>query len=100
MSTAAQYARALIWNRKYIPDYSVLYSERIERISTAIRAFDARLSGAFDGLYNTLVESRLSENCNDASLILRQLSELVANGWPQQYADGNKNSLTDIALHT
>lgn len=75
-----------------MPVYDALYSERLELICNAIESFEASSLGTSGGLYHTLVESRLSQNCNDASLILQRLTELLP--------DANRFSLTDIALNT
>lgn len=80
-------------NRKSLLDYVALYTEKLndiqESISTLATSPAIAPSVMANGLYHVLVESRLSEHCNDASLILRTLSELV-DGTPPQWVDNRR----------
>ncbi|KAH8661149.1 hypothetical protein BGZ61DRAFT_564021 [Ilyonectria robusta] len=46
------------------------------------------------------MNSRLSEHCNDESLMLDKLSELVDAGWSPRYDEENENALTWLMLNT
>ena len=46
------------------------------------------------------MESRLSEHCNDACLILAKLAELVGNRWPPRYDSENEQCLGSVMLKT
>jgi hypothetical protein len=57
-------------------------------------------SGQDVGDYDGLLDSRLSEYCNDASLILGELSRLKGKGWPASYTKTNTGALARVAERT
>ncbi|KAK1984905.1 hypothetical protein LZ30DRAFT_710210 [Colletotrichum cereale] len=80
---------------KYIPEYQELYSEKLDDIGMCV----SRLVSTKQG-YGVLVDSDLSEKCNDASLILRQMHRLQKRGWPESVAWKNEAALKQAAADT
>ncbi|RYC78475.1 hypothetical protein BFJ63_vAg18651 [Fusarium oxysporum f. sp. narcissi] len=89
---------------KYLPDYQVLYSDALLNLlqaSAEPMLFDSRLVEKSPGVfYETLLSSCLSAKCNDASLILRQMSRLQRRGWPDSVAWKNEAAIRDAAVST
>ncbi|KAK1972510.1 hypothetical protein LY78DRAFT_650505 [Colletotrichum sublineola] len=80
---------------KYIPEYQELYSEILLDINICI----SRLVSTKQG-YEVLLDSDLSEKCNDASLLLRQMLRLQERGWPDSVAWKNEAALEKAAADT
>lgn len=51
-------------------------------------------------MYNNLLECGLSGLCNNASLVLRKMSELECGTWPPQFEERNMNALRQAATDT
>ncbi|KAI5468174.1 hypothetical protein BGZ63DRAFT_460035 [Mariannaea sp. PMI_226] len=86
-------------SRKFIPDYSSLYSNRMEIIRSTICNI-ASEPGDTDSntLYSSLMNSRLSELCNDAGLILARLARLDEDGDEDEDEDEDKSALDSVLL--
>ncbi|KAL0929716.1 uncharacterized protein CTRU02_215358 [Colletotrichum truncatum] len=80
---------------RYIPEYQVLYSEALLDIRTCV----SRLVST-DQQYEVLLNSGLSEKCNDASLILGQMHRLKKRGWPDSVAWKNEAALREAGAET
>ncbi|KAK2049564.1 hypothetical protein LZ31DRAFT_513884 [Colletotrichum somersetense] len=61
---------------KYLPEYAELYSKTLDDISESVGNFISTTQGYVD-----LRDSAISEKCNDANLILRQMLRLKERGW-------------------
>jgi hypothetical protein len=91
---------------KYLPYYAQLYSEILstirETITSMVRsAGDATLATLEPArTYDGLLESGLSEQYNDASLILRKMSKLKGMGWPERFDEVNGCALQRAAAET
>jgi hypothetical protein len=72
----------------YLPEYGEMYSGILDEAKKALGI----LSGS-TSLYDDLLQSRLSTVCNEASLILRQMSVLSNRGWPERFDEWNKTAL-------
>ncbi|KAK1590127.1 uncharacterized protein LY79DRAFT_555172 [Colletotrichum navitas] len=80
---------------KYIPEYQELYSKTLVDIRMCV----SRLIPTDQG-YEVLLNSGLSEKCNDASLMLRQMHRLQERGWPESVAWKNEAALEQVAADT
>ncbi|WDK13249.1 hypothetical protein CGRA01v4_04530 [Colletotrichum graminicola] len=80
---------------KYLSDYQELYSETLFDVSMCV----SRLIPTDQG-YEVLLNSALSEKCNNASLILRQMLRLKERGWLESVAWINEAALERVAADT
>ncbi|OHW89421.1 hypothetical protein CSPAE12_11972 [Colletotrichum incanum] len=80
---------------RYIPEYQELYSQKLVGIKQCV----SRLMFT-NQCYELLIDSGLSEKCNDASLILRQMLRLKDRGWPKSVAWKNEAALKVAATDT
>lgn len=90
-------------NAKYLPYYQELYSDRLLSIHGCVTSLILEtISGtkSATALYKPLLSSGLSEICNDATLILRQMFRLQHKGWPDSVAWKNKAALEEAASDT
>ncbi|KAJ6012665.1 hypothetical protein N7522_003020 [Penicillium canescens] len=90
-------------NAKYLPDYQELYSDKLLSIHKCVKSLVLEpISGtkSTTALYKPLLSSGLSEICNDAILILRQMFCLQHKGWPYFVARKNKAALKKAASDT
>ncbi|KAJ5496428.1 hypothetical protein N7463_008415 [Penicillium fimorum] len=77
---------------KYLPDYTELYSEKLDSIHRCIQSLISEPTSAANSstaLYKSLLTCGLSELCNDVTLILRQMSHLQSKGWSSYIASNN-----------
>lgn len=81
---------------KYIPDYVRLYTDNLEIIHKTITSL-AYTSAHEGSLYDELLRKRLTEACNDTSLILRQMARLERKGWAKKYDSWNQRELATAA---
>lgn len=93
-------------SKKYLPYYGELYSKILKEIRTIITSIsgsvgDASLTNSRPaGIYDGLLGSSLSEQCNDASLVLRTMLRLKGIGWPQYFDKKNGDVLRQAASDT
>ena len=90
-------------NTKYLPYYQELYCDKLSSIHSRVKSISLELiTGTIPTttFYKTLLSSGLSETCNDATLILRQMSDLQQKGWPDSVAWKNKAALGKAASCT
>lgn len=80
----------------YIPQYEKVYSRKLRDLDAGI----VNCSTDTTSLYDELLACRLSETCNDASLILRQMAELGEEGWDMKHDSQNKRALRTAASNT
>ncbi|KAH7123592.1 hypothetical protein B0J11DRAFT_487829 [Dendryphion nanum] len=88
---------------KYIPYYQELYSDALLDLQNCVSLLvsDPKLANKTPrALYESLVSSGLSEKCNNATLILRQMSRLQDTGWPDSVAWRNEKALEKAASET
>ncbi|KAF7175064.1 hypothetical protein CNMCM7691_006468 [Aspergillus felis] len=88
---------------KYLPCYQELYSEKLYKMHDCVQALISESTLAMTSsteLYKALLTSGLSEICNDATLILRQMSRLQHEGWPDSVGWKNKATLKEAASDT
>ncbi|GJC77457.1 hypothetical protein ColLi_00295 [Colletotrichum liriopes] len=76
-------------------EYLELYSQKLVDIKNCV----SRLIST-NQCYELLLDSDLSEKCNDASLILRQIHRLKERGWPKFVAEQNEAALREAAATT
>ncbi|EFQ92596.1 hypothetical protein PTT_10278 [Pyrenophora teres f. teres 0-1] len=87
---------------RYIPDYQELYYNTViglKQASTHLLS-DPNLATSLTINYESLLSSNLSETCNNASLILRQMDSLFEQGWPDSKAWINESALEESAKDT
>jgi hypothetical protein len=84
--------------RKYITHFAASYIHVMNDMKKTIAWIAS--SGQDVGDYDGLLDSRLSEYCNDASLILGELSRLKGKGWPASYNETNTGALARVAEKT
>jgi hypothetical protein len=71
-------------NPRYLLDYQDLYFRNLVSILRCVRSLVSETRpevNLFTALYTPLLTCGLSELCNDANLILRQMSRLQTKGW-------------------
>ncbi|GIJ90985.1 hypothetical protein Asppvi_009950 [Aspergillus pseudoviridinutans] len=88
---------------KYLPWYQELYSEKLDSIHNCVQSLISESTLAITSsteLYEALLTSGLSEICNDATLILHQMSRLQHEGWPDSVGWKNKAALKEAASDT
>ncbi|GKT43463.1 uncharacterized protein ColSpa_03644 [Colletotrichum spaethianum] len=76
-------------------EYQQLYSEALIDIRNCVSHLIST-----NQRYETLLDSGLSEKCNNASLILRQMLRLKERGWPESVAWKNEAALKEAAQDT
>ncbi|KAL2171515.1 hypothetical protein VTG60DRAFT_2683 [Thermothelomyces hinnuleus] len=79
--------------RIYLPEYGRMYSGILKDVQKAVGS----LSRSKSLFYDDLLRSDLSTKCNDANLILLQMSVLRRKGWPEHYDEENQTALRQAA---
>ncbi|RYC65211.1 hypothetical protein CHU98_g983 [Xylaria longipes] len=86
------------WRTRHLHDYAPVYSTIQKDFLDSV----ARIEGSQDqnthNIYNTLLTSRLSYRCNDASVILRRVWDLFRRDWPETCDTLNRQCVNNIAL--
>ncbi|KAI5457527.1 hypothetical protein BGZ63DRAFT_417208 [Mariannaea sp. PMI_226] len=91
------------YSTKYLPEYQELYSDKLLDLGKSTCSL---ISGTRStkksptATYDFLLSSGLSEICNDATLILRQMARLQRKGWPESVAWKNEAALNEAATET
>ncbi|KAJ5888817.1 hypothetical protein N7495_008858 [Penicillium taxi] len=88
---------------KYLPYYQELYSDKLDKIHKCAQLLISQPMLAMvssTALYKPLLTSGLSQICNDATLILRQMFCLKCKGWPEHAAQENKDALRRTRIDT
>jgi hypothetical protein len=86
-----------------LPDYQKLYSEKLSSIHERVESLISKPISAIQSptaLYKHLLSSGLSEICNDASLILREMFRLKLKAWPDFAVSKNERALKKAASDT
>jgi hypothetical protein len=86
-----------------LPYYQELYSDKLLSIHRCVKSLILEpipRTKSTTALYKPLLNSGLSEICNDATLILRQMFRLQHKGWPDSVAWKNKAALKEAASDT
>lgn len=89
----------------YFVDYGKLYTDKLLEINQTLRRLASFSSGASDashsaGLYDMILDSRLSETINDTSLILREMFRLKERGWAAKFDRLNRSVLASMTSDT
>ncbi|KAK2590904.1 hypothetical protein QQS21_011402 [Conoideocrella luteorostrata] len=90
-------------NTRFFSDYQELYSDKLLEIRkqvTALLHSSASEPSLQAGIYDELLDSRLSEKCSDASLILREMARLQHKGWSDKIAWKNEAALKEASADT
>ncbi|KAJ5815545.1 hypothetical protein N7474_007322 [Penicillium riverlandense] len=88
---------------KYLPYYQELYSDTLLDLQKRVNLIVSDpilVKTSSTALYKALLTSGLSESCNDATLILRQMFRLQRKGWHERVAWKNKAALNEAASGT
>ncbi|KAH8891465.1 hypothetical protein GQ53DRAFT_806457 [Thozetella sp. PMI_491] len=89
--------------RKSWNDFALLYSEKLEALDATITSIsrppDDTSWTALD-LYDSLLGSGLTTQCNDTSLVLRKMHSLEEAGRPLAYDEVNRKALHQAAEET
>ncbi|KAI0420844.1 hypothetical protein F5X98DRAFT_391575 [Xylaria grammica] len=83
-----------------IPDYARIYTTVQKGFPSSINRIENSHSRPTANIYNSLLESGLSYRCNDASVVLRKIHELLSAGWPETYNTVNLECITIIGTDT
>jgi hypothetical protein len=86
-----------------LPDYQKLYSEKLSSIHERVESLISKPISAIQSptaLYKHMLSSGLSEICNDASLILREMFRLKLKSWPKFAVLKNETALKEAASDT
>ncbi|KAI0437510.1 hypothetical protein F4803DRAFT_148440 [Xylaria telfairii] len=83
---------------RHLHDYAPVYSAVQEDFLNSVAIIESSQSQETQDIYNTLLASRLSYRCNDASVILRRVCELFRRDWPEDCDALNRRCVGDIAL--
>lgn len=80
--------------------YQGLYSDTLQKCVNSLISDPILAKPSSIALYKALLTNGLSEICNDATLILRQMFRLQCIGWPESVAWKNKTALKKAASDT
>ncbi|KAI1272697.1 hypothetical protein F5Y07DRAFT_379237 [Xylaria sp. FL0933] len=80
-----------------IADYAQIYTTIQQEFFSSIKKIENTQGQASGGIYDDILASRLSYKCNDASVVLRKVSELHSNGSLQTQAAANRRGLSEIS---
>ncbi|KAI0487615.1 hypothetical protein F4859DRAFT_465688 [Xylaria cf. heliscus] len=88
---------AVPWRTRHLHDYTPVYSTIQEDFLRSVARIESSEAQETHNMYHTLLESRLSYRCNDASVILRRMSELSRRAWPGPCGARNRQCVSDVA---
>ncbi|KAI0551410.1 hypothetical protein F4679DRAFT_138252 [Xylaria curta] len=83
---------------RHLHDYAPVYSTVQEDLLNSVARIEILQEEDDQDIYNTLLASRLSYRCNDASVILRKVWDLSKRDWPETCDRLNRQCFIDIAL--
>lgn len=83
-----------------MPDYQELYSKTLEECVESVISNPILAEKSSVALYEALLTSGVSKVCNDAALILHQMSRLQCRGWPDFVARKNVTALKKATSDT
>ncbi len=76
-----------------------MYSANLRTIRGIIDSFTGG-SALLPGLYDPLVEAKLTQTCNDTVLIFREMAKLKARGWAERFDQWNRDTLRKVDQNT
>ncbi|KAI9148853.1 hypothetical protein HJFPF1_10895 [Paramyrothecium foliicola] len=87
---------------RYVPEYQELYSDTLRKLqSLACGLMSDQLENTVPSLaYKKILESGITEHCNDASLTLCQMAALQLRGWPERYNQVNLMAISKVEFDT
>ncbi|KAI0195779.1 hypothetical protein EV127DRAFT_159005 [Xylaria flabelliformis] len=83
---------------RHLHDYAPVYSTIQEDFLNSVARIEALQEKDARDIYNTLLASKLSYKCNDASVVLRRVWDLCRRNWPETCDTLNRQCVNDIAL--
>ncbi|KAI1734808.1 hypothetical protein F4680DRAFT_462128 [Xylaria scruposa] len=83
---------------RHLHDYAPVYSTIQEDLLNSIARIEVLQEKDDRDIYNTILVSKLSYKCNDASVILRRVWDLFRRDWPETCDRLNRQCFIDIAL--
>ncbi|KAI0458095.1 hypothetical protein F5B21DRAFT_39540 [Xylaria acuta] len=84
------------WRTRHLHDYAPVYSTIQEDLLNSVARIESSQDQENQDIYNTLLASRLSYKCNDASVILRRVWDLFRRDWPEPCDTLNRQCVNDI----
>ncbi|KAI0406841.1 hypothetical protein F4802DRAFT_556309 [Xylaria palmicola] len=92
-----RHVRTLSGRSRILSDFAFVYFNIQKDLQESIGRMEQLQSREAEKIYDNLLGSKLSYRCNDASIILRRLSQLFRNHWSKTKSIADLQCVVDIA---